>query len=243
MEVTTPDGVMTVFTAHPAEGGPFPVAVLYMDGVGYREQVKENARRFAGSGFYCVAPDLYYRSGKGVHFDMTNMSTTGLNEEERARMMQVVATVSPEQVAVETGLIFDAIAGDPAAAAGPRVCVGYCMGARIVLHAMSALSDRFVAGAGIHPGALVTQAADSPHHDLDGVRGEMYFAFSEQDRADTGVQVTRMNQEMGQRGVRGVAERIPNTVHGFAMADLPVHNPEAAEDHFERTVDLWNRNL
>jgi dienelactone hydrolase len=29
-----------------------------MDGVGYREQIKANARRFAADGYYCVAPDL-----------------------------------------------------------------------------------------------------------------------------------------------------------------------------------------
>ena len=47
IEVRTPDGEMTAFVAHPDGEGPFPVAVLYMDGIGYREQVKEKARRFA----------------------------------------------------------------------------------------------------------------------------------------------------------------------------------------------------
>jgi hypothetical protein len=27
------------------------------------------------------------------------------------------------------------------------------------------------------------------------------------------------------------------------MADLPVYNHDAAEHHFERTLDLWRRNL
>ena len=27
------------------------------------------------------------------------------------------------------------------------------------------------------------------------------------------------------------------------MADLPVYNRDAAEHHFERTLDLWRRNL
>lgn len=64
IRIRTADGEMTTFVVRPDGGGPFPVAVLYMDGVGYREQVKENARRFAGGGHYCVAPDLYYRSGE-----------------------------------------------------------------------------------------------------------------------------------------------------------------------------------
>ena len=54
--ISTPDGGMTTFVTHPDGDGPFPVAVLYMDGVGYRDQIKSNARRFAADGYYCVAP-------------------------------------------------------------------------------------------------------------------------------------------------------------------------------------------
>jgi dienelactone hydrolase len=39
------------------------------------------------------------------------------------------------------------------------------------------------------------------------------------------------------------SERLPGTAHGFAMADLPVYNQAAAEHHYERTLDLWRRNL
>jgi hypothetical protein len=37
-------------------------------------------------------------------------------------------------------------------------------------------------------------------------------------------------------------ERLPGTTHGFAMADLPVHDHDAAEHSFERVLDLWRRN-
>jgi carboxymethylenebutenolidase len=123
------------------------------------------------------------------------------------------------------------------------VCVGYCMGARFALHLASAMADQFVAAAGIHPGALVTEAADSPHHDLAGVKGELYFAFAEQDQSATPEIVDRFRSELVRRGVRGTVERLPGTAHGFAMADLPVYQREAAEHHFERTLDLWDRNV
>jgi hypothetical protein len=44
IRVPTADGEMTVFTVHPDGDGPYPIAVLYMDGVGYRKQVMKNAR-------------------------------------------------------------------------------------------------------------------------------------------------------------------------------------------------------
>ncbi|MGA8016273.1 MAG: dienelactone hydrolase family protein [Candidatus Dormiibacterota bacterium] len=237
--VRTQDGEMTTFIVHPETGSPFPVAVLYMDGIGFREQVKENARRFAMDGYYCVAPDLFYRAGKGVTFDMRDLGTEGVRE----RMMAVVQTVTPERVIADTLAVLDTVTSDPQAGKGAKVCVGYCMGARLALHAASVLGDQVVAAACIHPGALVTDAPDSPHHDLATVRGELYVAFAENDRSATAEVVDSFRTEMERLHVRGTVERLPGTAHGFAMADLPVYQHEAAERHFERTLELWRRNL
>jgi carboxymethylenebutenolidase len=239
IQVATPDGVMTTFVVRPEGDGPYPVAILYMDGVGYREQVKANARRFAADGYYCVAPDLFYRFGDKLTFDFSRMG----DEAYRERLMRVVSSVRPDAVLADTAAIFDALADDPAAADGPKVCVGYCMGARLALHSAAAMPDQFVAAAGIHPGALVTDEPDSPHRDLAAVRGELYFAFAENDQSATPEVVERFRAELERQGVRGVVERLPGTSHGFAMADLPVYDREAAERHFERTLELWRRNL
>jgi len=237
--ISTPDGEMTTFVAHPDGNGPFPVAVLYMDGVGYRDQIKRNARRFAADGYYCVAPDLFYRSGEKLTFDFSRMG----DDAYRARLMSIIGSVKADAVVADTEAIFDVIASDPAAADGPKVCVGYCMGARMALHAAAAMADEFVAAAGIHPGALVTDAPDSPHRDLAGVRGEVYFAFAENDQSATPENIERFRQELEEQGVSGVVERLPGTSHGFAMADLPVYDEPASERHFERTLELWRRNL
>jgi carboxymethylenebutenolidase len=237
--VSTSDGEMTTFAAHPDHGGPFPVAVLYMDGVGYRKQIKQNARRFAADGYYCVAPDLFYRSGEKLSFDFSRMGEEGYRE----RLMRVIASVKPDAVIADTRAIFEAIADDPAVPSGSKVCVGYCMGARLALHAAAAMSDEFVAAAGIPPSALISDQPDSPHHDLADVRGELYFGFAENDPSAAAENVDRFREELQRQGVNGVVERLPGTAHGFAMADLPVYDREAAERHFQRTLELWRRNL
>jgi carboxymethylenebutenolidase len=241
IRVQTADGEMTAFVVRPNGEGPFPVAVVFQDGVGYREQVKENARRFAAAGYCCAAPDMFYRAGVRISFDFSRMLSGA--EDERERMMSIVRTVTPDRAVADTKALLGAIASDPAAGKGPKVCVGYCMGARIVLHIAAAMPDEFVAAAGIHPGALIADGPDSPHHDLDRVRGELYFAFAEIDRTATPEQVDRFREEMQARGLRGQVERIAGVAHGFAMADLPVYNREASERHFELTLDLWRRTL
>ena len=243
LRVSTGDGDMRVFTAHPDTAGPFPVAVLFMDGVGYREQIKRNARRFADGGYFVVAPDLYYRAGE-LSFDPAQLIGENPDPAMREKMMQAVMSTQPAKAVDDTKAALDAIASDPAAAAaGPKVCVGYCMGARIALHAASAMPDQFVAAAGIHPGALVNDKPDSPHHDLRSVRGEMYFAFAEIDRTATPENVDQFRQEMVSDGVRGEVERISGATHGFAMEDMPVYDRAAAERHFAKVLELWDRNI
>jgi carboxymethylenebutenolidase len=237
IHVATSAGTMTTFVAHPDGEGPFPVAVLFMDGVGYREQIKKNTRRFAAGGYYCVAPDLFHRSGEKVTFDVSRLRT---DEEYRKLLWSTIARVTPDAAVADTQAVFDAIANDTAASGGPKVCVGYCMGARLALHAAAAMNEQFVAAACIHPGVLITDQPDSPHHDLAEVQGELYFALGENDHTDE--DAGRLRQELERQGVRGVVERFPAS-HGFAMADLPVYDRDAAERHFERTLELWRRNL
>src|SRR5256885_8718068 len=112
------------------------------------------------------------------------------------------------------------------------------MGARIALRVASAMPEEFAAVAGIHPGALVTDKADSPHHDLASVKGEVYFAFAEIDRSATGELVDRFCEEAQARGVDGVVERVPGAAHGFAMAYFPAYDPYAAVCRFARLFEL-----
>ncbi|HEX5467384.1 MAG TPA: dienelactone hydrolase family protein [Candidatus Limnocylindrales bacterium] len=241
IQVHTADGEMTTFVSRPEGDGPYPVAILFMDGVGYREEIKDHARRFAAAGYVCAAPDLYYRTGRGLHFDPAAFRDP--QGEEAQRLRQAMATATPDAVLADVRTLLTDLAEDPAAKAGPAVCVGYCMGARLALRATSALPDTFTAMAAVHPGALVTDGPDSPHHELATVRGEIYVGFAEIDRSASAEVVDAFRQAAQADGVRGVVERIPGVAHGYSMADLPAYDYDAAERHFALTLELWGRNL
>jgi carboxymethylenebutenolidase len=236
-------GRMRIFAAHPEGSGPFPLAVIFMDATGYREEIKEHARRFGAGGYYCVAPDLWHHFGEDVTFDMYEIAAAGFKGPEIERMFELVEKLSPPLVTADTEAVIAAAADDPAAGPGPKVCIGYCMGARFALNAASKLPGHFVAAAGIHPGPIVTDRPDSPHHDLDTVHGELYFAFASKDAHAPPEMVERLRREMADRHVIGDVVTMPGTYHGFAMADGPAYAPAAAEEHYERTLELWHRSL
>jgi hypothetical protein len=125
--------------------------------------------------------------------------------------------MSPDAVMRDTRAILDTIAADPAASPGPKVCVGYRMSLRLA----ATFADEVAAAAGIHPGALITGQADSPHRDVASVTGELYSAFAENDQSATPEVVQRFDDELEDRGVPGVVERLPGTSHASRWPTFP----------------------
>jgi carboxymethylenebutenolidase len=242
IRIETADGQMRTFIAHPDTEGPFPVALIYMDGVGYRDELKNIARRYASSGYYTVLADLYHNLGENVVFDMAKMVEEGFDGPEGGRMMAAYGQMTPERSETYTQPLLGHVGADAAASSGPKVCLGFCMGARLVLRTLSAFPEEFSAGSGIHPGPLVINQPDSPHHELRTVRGELYFGFAEHDEAAAAELLSAMEEEALRDGVTMRIEVYPGTYHGFAVSDTPVFDRDASERHFERTLELWERN-
>jgi carboxymethylenebutenolidase len=241
IRVDTPAGAMKVFVAHTADV-PTPVAIVYMDAIGYRDELKKIARRYANAGYYTVLPDLFHHIGDGTAFDIRKVIDEKMAGPESARLFDAIGRTTPELGEDFTRAILEHVEHDEAARSGSKVCLGFCMGARHALHAMSAFPAEFVAGCGIHPGVLVTDAPDSPHRELAGVRGEMYFGFAERDAASAPEILAAIEDEARRYDVALEIEVYSGTDHGFVMSDLPMFQEAASERHFERTLEVWERN-
>jgi carboxymethylenebutenolidase len=242
--VETPDGPMRTFVTAPESDESFPVALIYLDGPGYRPAIKDVARRLAHGGYFAVLPDLYRRVGSAVAFDVKRLSVER-DQEELTRLANAVAELTWPVVASYTQAVLDMVVKEPRARPGPKVCAGYCMGAAMVLRAMAAFPDQFVAGTCIHPSRIVTAAPDSPHLGLAQIRGSVYFGFAEHDAFNpvTPELLELLETAADRHAVPVEIDVHPGTSHGFALADLPVHEPQAAERHYERTLALWQRCL
>jgi carboxymethylenebutenolidase len=237
--VETADGTMKTLVAHPDSGGPFPIVIMYMDAPGIRDDLRDMARRVAAAGYYCVLPDLYYRFGDGICFDTTKLAP---GTDEFQRMFATMQKLSDDMVIADTRAILAQIEDDEAASLGPKGCVGFCMGGRHVLRAVSALPDEFVAGAGLHPSALVTDAPDSPHLGVGSVRAALYLSYGEIDEVAPPDSIPPVREQLDRHGIRAEIDVHPEAAHGFM---LPGHayQQDAAERSWERTLELLRENL
>src|SRR4029079_1495579 len=58
-------GGMPAYVARPKEGGRRPAVLVIQEAFGLNDHIKDVARRIAGEGYIALAPDLYWRGGKG----------------------------------------------------------------------------------------------------------------------------------------------------------------------------------
>ena len=73
--------------------------------------------------------------------------------------------------------------------------------------------------------------------------GELYVAAAEHDTYVPLDMVDRFEAAMQDADVRGHVERYWGTEHGFAFDDRPAYDARADRRHWDRLLDLFDRNL
>ena len=234
--VTTRYGRQPAFLAAPEEPGRFPPVIIYMDAPGFREELKDHARRIANRGYVCLLPDLYYRLGT-IRFDVPRR-----NDAMSAVIRASMQSLSNEQIAEDTAGMIAFLDAQEKVKPGPLGCVGHCMSGPFAV-TVAARYPRMKAAAALYGVDMVTDKEGSPHRVLDRVKGELYLGFAEVDPAVPATVVPELEAALAKTKVRHRMETVPGTHHGFCFAARPDYNPVAAEHAWERLFDLWDRNL
>jgi carboxymethylenebutenolidase len=237
IDIPTPDGAAPTFIVHPDRGGPFPVIVFLMDAPGIREELRDMARRFATSGYVVMLPNLYYRSGVGELGPIPADPAAP----ERKRMFDLMESLTIPMVMDDFDALLAFAQADAQSDASRVGVVGYCMSGRYAVCSARRQPARVRATASIYGVRLVTDEADSPHLVAKQSPAEFYFACAAQDHWAPQEMVDRMTADL--RGARGEVEQYPGTEHGFAFPKRPVYNKAAAEQHWQRLLALFARNL
>jgi len=237
LDIPTADGAMNSFVVHPAEGGPFPVVLFYMDAPGKREELHDMARRLAAVGYFVVLPNLYYRRSRDFWLSERTDSMM-------ARMFALMATLDAHTTECDTRALLSFVDGRPEADATRVGAVGYCMSGPFVMWAAAAFPQRFGCIASIHGANMATDQPDSPHRMASRIRCESYFACAEIDKWAPPADILKLQAALEAAGTPHRIEWYPGVEHGFVFPQrIGVYDRPAAERHWERLYSLFERKL
>jgi len=240
LTVAAPDGACPVSLHTPDGDGPWPAVIIYPDAVGVRPTFRAMADRMAALGYATLVPDVYYRAGEWAPFDVHTVFT---DPDERARMMGLTRSLTPDVVIADAGAFLEFLAGRPEVA-GDRVgTTGYCMGGRISLLVASHHPDRVGAAASFHGGRLADESdPDSPALLADRVRATVYVAAAENDELCPPEQLDRLAKAYTEAGVTHTIETYPGA-HGFAVPDNIGRYDEALAERHWAALEALYRSL
>jgi carboxymethylenebutenolidase len=234
----TVDGTMGVYVVRPDDDGtPVPVVVFFHHGPGLDEPSKETMQFIADHGYYVISHDRYHREAEW--YTMTPELRS--NPDEAQRFFAMLLGTTEELVDRDLPAVLEHIDRDPAAARdGMLRCIGYCIGARSVVHTMARRRDRFGAGVALHPSFCTTEEPDSPHLLVPDITGSMYVAFGSEDTMQSpAANVPFIDAVNAMPDGRGEAVVHDGADHGFGVLGSPAYHERAASMSYERAFALF----
>ena len=146
------------YRAMPDTGGPFPTILVVQEIFGVHEHIKDLCRRLAKSGYFAVAPELYFRQG-----DVSQM------KEVSEILTKVVSRVPDGQVLADLDAAIAWSKASGKADTSRLAITGFCYGGRIVwLYA--AYNRNLKAGVAWYGRLVGDETENQPRHPLDVVR-------------------------------------------------------------------------
>lgn len=244
LRIDVQDGRAEAFVSRPGNAErELPGVLLFMDVFGLRPQIRSMMDRIAGWGYVVLAPNVFHRAGTVADLAPTvDLREPGERDRHLAAAKPRLETLNPELSRSDTSYYLDALVGLPGVAGGVGV-VGYCMGARLALRAGGDHSDRVAAVGGFHGGGLVTNLADSPHRSLATTRAGVLLRHADHDPSMPLEGMDVIASLAIRSGVALDQSVYPGAPHGYSMADTPMYDEPAAEQHFEDLHEHLSRYL
>jgi carboxymethylenebutenolidase len=240
VEITTHDGVADAYLARPDDDGRHPGVLLLVDAFGLRPQIEQMADRIAEHGYVVLAPNVFYRNGRGELLAGVDLKDPEQRGPAMKKVMPLVRGLTPELIASDAEAYLDRLAQE---SEGPAALTGYCMGGRLGWAIAAAHPERVAAVGCFHTGGLVTDGDDSPHLRAGEIEAELYFGHADNDRSMTPDNIAALNHALDEAGARYRAEVYAGAAHGYTMADTAAYDEAAAERHYTALYSLLDRTV
>jgi carboxymethylenebutenolidase len=207
---------MPAFVARP-EDGPRPAVLVIQEAFGLNGHIQDITRRIAAEGYVALAPDLYWRGGKGRIVAYEDLG-------EAIRIMQ---TLRDPEVVTDVGSAIAYLEKQPFARADRIGITGFCMGGRVSYLVACELPDKIRAAAPFYGGGI-------PIDRTAKLKAPVLAFFGESDGFIPLEFVEQLRREAAKQKKQVEIVVYPGAGHGFFCNERSSYDPAAAADAWER---------
>jgi carboxymethylenebutenolidase len=219
-------GGMPAYVAHPAGAGPWPAVLVIQEAFGLNDHIKDVTRRVAGEGYVALAPDLFYRGGKG--------RTAGYDQLPKA--LELMGSLKDDEIVADVASAIAHLEKDATVRRGRLGITGFCMGGRVSYLAACALPEKITAAVPFYGGGI-------PIDRTPTLRAPVLAFFGDADPFIPLDQVEKLRIEAERLGKTVEVVVYPGAPHGFFCNERDSYRADAARDAWERTKTFFARHL
>jgi carboxymethylenebutenolidase len=226
-------GGKRAYYAVPAGDGPFPGVLVFQEAFGINDYVQSETRRLAQHGYAAIAPDLFdgdtfsYDDRDSIFPRLSILTDNGMLDHVKPAVSFLDAQAQVKKA--------------------PYGAVGFCMGGRLSVVVAAELGEKIGVAVSFYGGGMAPdeQRAFTPVLDrLPKITAELLLIYGGEDASIEPREHGRIAEALSAHKKKYTLTVYPEAGHGFASSGRPAnYHPQAAEDAWERTLDLFRRAL
>ncbi|MBI5034099.1 MAG: dienelactone hydrolase family protein [Chloroflexi bacterium] len=208
------------YLAQPDDANKHPAIVVIQEWWGLVPHIKDVAERFAREGFIALAPDLYH----------------GQTTDEPDEARKLAMALDRNRAVMEISAAAKYLASLDVVQPKKIGVVGWCMGGGLALSTAASSTD---IGAAICFYGRPLSVADTAK-----LRAPVLGLYAEKDQGIPPEAAQAFDTELSDVGVVHQIHIYPGAHHAFFNDSRPgIHNPDAAQDAWRRTLDWFRKYL
>ncbi|HJQ83351.1 MAG TPA: dienelactone hydrolase family protein [Candidatus Binatia bacterium] len=226
IEIPASGGTMPIYVARQAGTARAPAVLVIQEAFGLNGHIEDVTRRIAAEGYIAVAPDLYWRGGKG--------RTVGYDELPAA--IGLMQSLKDPEIVSDVGAAVAWLERQSTVRADRIGITGFCMGGRVSFLAACELPDKIKASAPFYGGGI-------PVDKTAKLRCPVLAFFGEKDAFIPLDSVEQLKAEAKKHGKQVEVVVYPGADHGFFCNERASYQKAAAEDAWSRLKAFLARHL
>ena len=225
------------YVSMPAVSGIYPGVIVIQEIFGVNEHIQEVTQRIAQSGYIAIAPAIYQRQAPGF--------AVGYSEEDVKLGRKYKNQTQASELLGDIEACITYLYSQPQVKQSGVGTIGFCFGGHVVYLAAT-LAD-VTATASFYGAQIATWCPGSEQPTIaqtKNIKGTLYAFFGTEDPLIPNEQVDQIEQELQKQNTDYKVFRYEGATHGFMCDRRPKsYNPDAAQDAWEKVLDLFSQKL
>jgi len=230
-------GTMAGYLVRPAEGGPHPAVIVYMEIFGINSHIRDVTERVAREGYVALAPDFFHRTGPGADY--------GYDDEGLARGMELLNALEADEMIADARTALAYLRSRDDVAPDRIGCMGFCIGGHMAY--LTACETDVKATASFYGGGIAAPqgpgGAPSTVARTQKIKGKVLCLFGGRDSHIPRQQVDLIAEMLRQDGIPNDVVTYEAADHGFFCDRRDSYHAVAAKDAWERVKRLFSEEL